>query len=141
VVWIVTTVGSPKLFEVDATTDRVIGTTHLPPSVVPSAVAAGAGGVWVTDLLGDTVLRLERRRPNPALPQRTTLEVTRRIRVGRAPKDIAVGQGSVWVANYLDGTISRINPRTNHVDTLAVGPYPEHLAVGQGSVWVALDPP
>ena len=74
---------------------------------------------------GDAVLRMERRRSS-ALPQLTTLEVTRRIRVGRAPKDIVVGEGSVWVANYLDGTISRIDPRTNRIDTLAVGPYPEH---------------
>ena len=144
VVWVVTagTPGTPKLFKVDATTRRVIGRTTLPSSVIPSAVAVGDGAVWVADLSGDAVLRIERPLGRHARATNAgALEVTKRIRVGRAPKDIVVGLDSVWVANYLDGTISRIDPRTNRVDTFNVGPFPEHLAVGEGSVWVALDPP
>jgi streptogramin lyase len=142
VIWVVTTLAAPTLFKVDPATNRVIGRMDLPPTTSPSAVAAGEGAVWVTDLLDDTVLRIEGRlQSNSSLSQWETLRVSRRIPVGLAPTDIAVGDGFVWVANYLDGTISRIDPETNSVETFDVAAYPKHLAVGRGSVWVAVDPP
>jgi YVTN family beta-propeller protein len=92
-------------------------------------VAAGTGAVWISDVAGDRVLRVE------------DMHVTKRIAVGTAPTDIAFGAGAVWVTNYLDGTISRIDPKTNAVDNIDVPAYPKRLAVGAGGVWVALDPP
>jgi serine/threonine protein kinase len=58
------------------------------------AVAAGAEGVWVTDVVNGTVSRI----------QATTNQVETPIDVGKAPTALAVGLGSVWVA--VDGNTS-----------------------------------
>ena len=53
----------------------------------PSAIAAGAGAVWVASADG-TVTRID---PN-------THRVTNTIAIGGTPSGIAVGAGLVWVA-------------------------------------------
>jgi len=97
---------------------------HDPFSV---GIAVGAGAVWVTNQLGDSVSRID-----PA-----TNRVVETITVGRGPVGIAVGLGAVWVANSLDGTVSRIDPRANEVvDTTKIGGAPGYVTVGPGAVWV-----
>ena len=94
-----------------ATPDTVtrVDPTGLPTPITvggsPSAIALGAGGVWVANRGDDTVVRIDP----------STRAVTTTIPVGKAPAGIAFGAGSVWVANSGDGTVSRIDPETDKV--------------------------
>jgi YVTN family beta-propeller protein len=95
----------------------------------PSAIAAGAGGVWVTDDVDNTVARIDPASANA---------VTATTPVGRGPSAVATGAGAVWVANTQDNTVARLDPRTAVVtDTIRVGRRPTGIAVGEGAVWVA----
>ena len=71
----------------------------------PSAIAAGAGAVWVTDAYRDTVSRIDTE----------THTIRQSIEVGHGPSGIAVEPAGVWVANSQDGTVSVISPQTNEV--------------------------
>jgi YVTN family beta-propeller protein len=96
--------------------------------VAPSALAVGAGAIWIASSDANSVSRLDAK----------TLGVRQTIPVGDGPSGVAVGGGAVWVANGLDGTVSRIDPRANKVvQTTQVGSGPVAIAYGLGSVWVA----
>jgi len=96
--------------------------------VKASAIAAGAGALWVASEETDTVTRLDPR----------TGAVVALVNVGHAPSALAVGEGAVWVVNRTDGTVSRIDPDTNSVSWIVgVGNDPTAVAVGEGAVWVA----
>ena len=69
----------------------------------PTALAVGAGFVWVVNSGDGTVARID---------PREDVVIGRRLPVGRDPQDIAVGHGSVWVANRGDGTVTRLSART-----------------------------
>jgi YVTN family beta-propeller protein len=104
---------------------RVSAHTRLP--FTASALAAGGGGVWLVDKLGESLVRVE-----PA-----TSAIVARIHVGREPRAVAVGSGAVWVANFRDGTVSRIDPNRNAVErTIPVRSHPIDVEVGVGAVWV-----
>jgi DNA-binding beta-propeller fold protein YncE len=131
-VWAVATTPGPALYKLDQQTNVLLAKKTFAATVTPAAVAAGAGAIWVADVSGNAVLRVD-----PG-----TLRILARIPVGDSPVALAVGAGSVWVANNLAGTISRIDPDTNLVkNTWRVGAWPDRLAVGDEDVWVALDPP
>ena len=93
-----------------------------------SAIAVGAGAVWVTDSSRSRLLRI---RPRP-------LSVVRSIPVGRGPMAVAVGAGAVWTANALDGSVSRVDPATGEVATIRIGHRPQGVAVAGGLVWVSM---
>jgi YVTN family beta-propeller protein len=94
----------------------------------PTAVAAGAGSLWVTDEAAGTVVRVE---PGSG-------RVSEAIAVGNGPSSVAFGEGAVWVANRSDGTVSRIDPATDAVtSTVEVGADPSALTVSEGAIWVA----
>jgi peptide/nickel transport system substrate-binding protein len=104
--------------------------TPIPVGSGPTAIAVGAGGVWVVDSLDDAVVRID-----PG-----SRSVTARIPVGPSPSGIAFGAASVWVANSGDGTVTRINPNTDRVQaTIAVGGSPQALTIADGRVWVTVD--
>ena len=106
-------------------------TTHIPVGNVPTEVRVGAGAVWVTLALEDSLVRID---PRTGAVQKT-------IAVGRSPGGVAVGAGAVWVANSGDGTVSRIDPKTDEVvATIPVGAGPEDVAVGSGRVFVSVRP-
>lgn len=86
------------LERIDPATNRVTATTELPPGA--SALAAGAGYVWVADADDGTIVKIA-----PAT-NRATGDA---LQVGRGPSAVAIGAGAVWVGNYADGTIARIN--------------------------------
>jgi YVTN family beta-propeller protein len=95
----------------------------------PSAIATGAGGVWVTDDTDNTLTRIDPASANA---------VTGTTPVGRGPAAVATGGGAVWVANTQDDTVARVDPdRTTVTDTIRVGRRPTGVAVGEGAVWVA----
>jgi YVTN family beta-propeller protein len=94
-----------------------------------SAIAVGAGGVWVVGDPVDPVLW----RISPA-----TGRVVATIRLPFAPTDVAVGDRAVWVTSELNDRLQRIDPATNEVTaTIPVGRAAGAVVVGAGSVWVA----
>jgi YVTN family beta-propeller protein len=95
-----------------------------------SAIAVGAGSIWVANAGDSTVQRF-----NP-----TTFELgpIGEITVGRRPVAVAFGHGALWVASSADDNVARIDPRTNAVvDVISVGDRPAAVAVGLDDVWVA----
>lgn len=118
---------SGDVVRVDPRTDRARRVTTL--EALPTAMAIGAGAIWVTDGGADLLWRLDLQSGRP----------TRTIGVGSYPAGVAVGKGSVWVANRADGTVSRVDPATNRVTaTIRVGPRPESVSIGNEYVWVTV---
>lgn len=129
----------PSAYRIDPETRRVTPfarraglLTSTSPKVVPhlSAIAYGAGIVWVADAAQNLVVGVDP----------STLEPVRRLAVGVRPVAIAIGYGAVWVANAGDGTVSRIpitRGRAPGVHSLRVGGSPVAVAAGEGGVWVA----
>ena len=158
---------SGLLTKLDAASGKVV--EQVDPEAGPAGVAAGNGGIWLTDSFANTLTRIDRvgrRRVVPVGPgpggvavgagavwvadalgddltrvDPSSLRVTARIPVGKAPTDVAVGAGSVWVANSLDGTVTRIDPAGGRVTaTITVGGSPQSVAVADGRVWVTVQP-
>jgi YVTN family beta-propeller protein len=124
-VWSGRTFGA--IARVDAVSRDVLATTSVGND--PSAIAAGAGSIWVTDSDDNTVTRLDPESEGAVIGTTS---------VGQGPNALAVGAGAVWVANTQDDTVSRIDPRGGTVtDTIPVGRRPTGVAVGEGAVWVA----
>jgi DNA-binding SARP family transcriptional activator len=110
-------------------------TGRTPVGLLPVAIAAGAGHVWVLNLGETTVSKIDAR----------TGRVTRTI--GLSEKNvagataIAFGFGAAWVGNGNAGTVTRIGAnsfgaeppiRVRALDTSDV----LHVATGDGAVWV-----
>jgi peptide/nickel transport system substrate-binding protein len=111
---------------IDAQSGRVTGQISVGPS--PSAIAVGAGSLWVANVDANRVSRID--------PVKRVVVQT--ITVGGGPAGIAFGDGFVWVTNGLDGTVSKIDPKTNsRVQTIPVGNAPAGIAVDAHDVWVA----
>jgi YVTN family beta-propeller protein len=103
-------------------------TSDVPVGSSPSAMASGAGAVWVSNYNAGTVSRID-----PA-----TRALVQTIQSGSTPSGIAVGAGAVWVANNFADTVSRIDPAVDRVvQTIPVGNAPSGVAVGNGAVWVS----
>lgn len=108
----------PGSLKVEATVDVGNG---------PSAIAAGAGSVWVANETDGTVTRID-----------PTALVTTTIPVGHGPAAVSVGDGGVWVANSGDDAVVRIDPATNAVaDSVPVGSGPDAVLATPSGVWVA----
>ena len=126
--WVLGDAADRRLWRIDPATQRIVATVRLP--FAPADVAAGAGGVWVTDEVDDTVVRIDP----------VSKRIVAVIPVGRGAGGVAFGAGAVWVTGFVDETVSRIDPRTNRVvATIRVGGSPRDVAVGAGSVWTVGD--
>src|SRR4051794_23300599 len=64
----------------------------------PCATLGAAGSVWVADIAGARVSRLD-----PA-----TGEVTAQVKTGASPCGMAYGAGSIWVEDYGSNQVTRI---------------------------------
>jgi len=127
-VWVLGDARDPRLFRIDPRARRVVAAIRLP--FAPRGLAIGAGAIWVTAQLDDTVSRVD-----PA-----TNRIVATIKVGREPSSVAVGAGALWVANTIDRTLTRIDPRTDRVTaTIPVRSSPQAVLVDRDSVWVAGD--
>jgi peptide/nickel transport system substrate-binding protein len=94
----------------------------------PSAAAAGAGSLWVTNSADGTVTRIDP----------VTLVATPPIPVGHGPDAVAVNAAGVWVANAGDDTLVRIDPDTGAVAaTTRVGDGPAAVVATATALWVA----
>jgi YVTN family beta-propeller protein len=106
------------------------GTLHdaIPLGMSPTAVAYGAGSLWVTGGTNGLLLRID---PH-------SHKVIDRIPVGHTPTAIALTAQDAWVTNSRDGTVSRINTDADsEVQTVPVGAVPTAVAADSSGVWVA----
>jgi YVTN family beta-propeller protein len=98
------------------------------PGTSPTAIAEGAGAVWVGDPRAKNVARVD---------SATNLASISPIPVGNGPRAVAVGADAIWVALRDDDAVVRIDPDTNAVTaTIGVGRSPTDVEVGYGAVWV-----
>jgi branched-chain amino acid transport system substrate-binding protein len=91
-----------------------------------TALAVGAGAVWVADPLGGSVWRID---PDPEPILRT---IPLEVGVGA----VAFGEGAVWATNELTDEVYRIDPDTNEARVVSRMAAPRGVAVGEGGVWV-----
>ena len=164
-VWVAPSSG--LLSRVNPGSGRVV--QQVDPNAGPTAVAVGAGAVWVTDSDANTVTRIDPTGLQTPIPvghgpsgiavgadgvwvadtlddavvriDPSTRAVTASVPVGRAPTSVAVGEGSVWVADSGDGTVTRIDPTTGRrVKTIDVGGSPQGIVVAANRIWVSVQP-
>jgi len=122
-VWVVDPDG--YVAQIDPGTGRPTGTVDVGNE--PSAVAAGAGSLWVANSADGTVTRID-----PATLVATT------IPVGHGPDAVAVNAAGVWVANAGDDALVRIDPDTGAVAATArVGDGPAAVLATETALWVA----
>ena len=122
-IWIVSPDGI--VLRVDPASMRVVESVAV--GNVPSAIAAGAGSVWVTNSHDGTVTRID--------PE--TL-VTKPIQVGNGPAAVAVNAAGAWIANAGDNALVRVDTETNAVvETTTVGDGPTAVLATPTALWVA----
>jgi streptogramin lyase len=102
----------------------------------PTAIAAGAGGIWVTEEQGV----VEQIDPSTGRVRGAP------IQVDGEPLGVAVGAGAVWVAckhvnddKSVTGSVIAIDPTTRRPlgPATEVGSQPRDVAIGEGAVWTA----
>jgi YVTN family beta-propeller protein len=122
-IWIVSPDG--VVLKVDPDSARVVDSVAV--GNAPSAIAAGAGSVWVPNSSDGTVTRID-----PA-----TL-VAKTIPVGNGPAAVAVNAAGAWVANAGDNALVRVDTETNAVAaTTPVGDGPAAVVASPNALWVA----
>jgi streptogramin lyase/predicted Ser/Thr protein kinase len=127
-IWVVGDANDRRLWRIDPRTRRIVATVAL--GFPPAKVAAGAGGVWITDQLHDRVVELDPR----------TYRVVRSVPVAGGPVGVTVSGGRVWVAGAIGHAVTRIDAQTGRVvATIPVAASPQAVAVDGGSVWVVGD--
>lgn len=100
---------------------------HVRDCDLPSALAGGAGSLWVAKNDDQAVLRVD-----PA-----NNRVVARIPVGLVPFDMAGSDDGIWVSGYWTDQLVRINPRTNQVAArLTLPDGPSGIAITGQAVWV-----
>jgi streptogramin lyase len=112
---------------IDPKTVRITDRFTVP--VGATAVRAGLGGVWLTYVDDNQILRID--------PDDGSTVAT--IPIATGPRFFDVGLGSVWVMAREDGALCQIDPSTNslvqctQIDPLGVDGG--DLTVGDGFVW------
>jgi ABC-type branched-subunit amino acid transport system substrate-binding protein/DNA-binding beta-propeller fold protein YncE/predicted Ser/Thr protein kinase len=112
--------------EIDPRTNRV--RQRIPISTpAPTAIAVGAGKVWVSAAQQGVVWSVQ---PGPG-------PVAKTVDVGVGVTYIAFGAGAAWTANYLDGKLTRIDPGSGRVISRTSIGSAQALAAGAGAAWVS----
>lgn len=133
-VWVTNGPAKKTVTRLDPRTDAVIARIRMPHP--PAVVTAGAGALWVTSYLGNSLTRID---PGTNRPTRTISLAPR----GTGPIGVTVFRGFVWVANH-DGepttSVSKIEPATMRmVDVIPVGAGseagPAWILSSAGSIW------
>jgi DNA-binding SARP family transcriptional activator/ABC-type branched-subunit amino acid transport system substrate-binding protein len=127
-VWVI---GSDGVIEIDSRTNAVSQEIQVAAESM-SALALGAGSVWVADPVGGSVWRVF---PGPE-------PVLRQIPLELGVRSLAYGHGALWAANEVADKVYRIAPRTNEAEVVSRTIAPQRVAVAADAVWVtALGPP
>lgn len=118
---------------IDPLRQRVVARVPVPHPM--SALAVGAGAVWVT---GTDFGPGERPRGSLVRIDPARNEVAATVDLGEgSPSDVAVGFGSVWVSDSTANAVYRVDPGTAVVvSEIAVDGGPTSLAVTDDAVWV-----
>jgi branched-chain amino acid transport system substrate-binding protein len=127
-VWIVD--DGASVAEIDTTTNRVLPSIEVPTDSL-TALAVGAGAVWVANPLGGSVWRIDSE-PDPLLH-----EIPLALGVG----SVAFGAQAVWATNEIAGEVYRIDPSTNRARVVSRTAAPHGVAFGAGAVWVTAGGP
>jgi peptide/nickel transport system substrate-binding protein len=95
----------------------------------PGAIAIGPSAVWVANLDGQSVSRLD---------LRTASQIAGSdVLTGNGLSAITYAAGSMWVTNAVDGTVWRFDEKTgNKTLDVAVGPALRGIAADRSAVWV-----
>lgn len=117
---------APTVSRFDPGTETVTKTVSVGESRL-GEVAYGAGSVWVTSPLEDTVSRID---------DKTGAKVS--SGVGRRPTAISARGAQIWVTSFIDHTILRVDPETSRPvgKPVEVPLNPYALALGPGAVWL-----
>jgi YVTN family beta-propeller protein len=101
---------------------------RVPVGQGPGPIAAGAGAVWVGNVIDSSVSRIDMVNPDSI----------NTVPLDTEPSGIAVGGPGVWVTHAANRTVSLINPGSAKVvQSIDVGTAPQAIAFGFGQVWVA----
>src|SRR5438128_11549226 len=101
---------------------------HVRDCDLPSALAVGAGALWVLKNDEQMVLRVDPR--NQYVVARVPLEFV--------PFDMAATDNAIWITGYWDDQLVRIDPKTNQVVArLTLPDGASGIAVSDQAVWVA----
>ena len=103
----------------------------LPDIAKYRGIAIGEGAVWITDLAGSVIYKVD--------PQKNALALTIPTEVFGSGGSIGVGEGAVWVitSDSHDKTLTRYDAQTGAVEATIALPQPgKGVAVGAGAVWV-----
>jgi YVTN family beta-propeller protein len=99
-------------------------------------IAAGEGAIWVRDVNGRQVLRIDPQQN--AIVDRIQLPLPSSPAPFSLPSGIAAGDGAVWVSLASHDEVVRIDPAADAiVARIPVGEAPAGIATTPGSVWVA----
>lgn len=114
--------------ELKGSVHSYMGTSfHVRDCDLPSALATGAGSLWVAKNDDQAVLRMDPK----------TERILARIPVGIVPFEMAATDNAVWVTAYWADQLVRIDPRTNQVVArFTVPDGAGGLAVSDQAVWV-----
>ena len=122
-VWVVSPDG--VVLRIDPGSGRVVGSAAVGNG--PSAIAAGAGSLWVTNSIDGTVTRID--------PETLVAET---IPVGNGPAAVAVNAAGAWVVNAGDNALVRIDTDTNAIaGTTPVGDGPAAIVATPAALWIA----
>ena len=101
---------------------------HVRDCDLPSAVAVGAGALWVLKNDDQLLLRIDPK----------SQRVLARIPLGFTPFDMAASDSAVWITGYWVDQLVRIDPETNRiVATLTIPDGASGIAISDQTVWVA----
>jgi sugar lactone lactonase YvrE len=99
----------------------------------PTAVAAGASGVWVTSEINDRVVRFD------AADGRTLRTYQTPDGVLDGPTSIVIAPAGVWFGSVLESAIARLDPQTDAIERIAIDGITGGMVVdANGHVWVAV---
>ena len=95
----------------------------------PGAIAIGPSAVWVANLDGQSISRLDPRTGNRI--------VSSDVLTGNGLSAIAYAGGAIWVTNAVDGTVWRFDEKTGSKTLeVAIGPAVRGIAADGSAVWV-----
>jgi len=100
---------------------------HVRDCDLPSALAVGAGALWVLKNDDKTVLRIDPK----------SERIVARVPLAFVPFDIAASSDGVWITGYYDDQLVRIDPATNQlVARLTLPDGAAGIAASDQAVWV-----
>ncbi len=126
--WVIGDRGERRAWKVGGSPLRIERTVSL--GFVPAGIVAAAGGLWVTDQIGNRIVHVD---PDSG-------QVGRAYRTGPDPVNVASRGRFLWVTSDVSGSIVRIDTRTGARREIAVHGTPTGIAVGRGRVFVAAAP-